>query len=89
MRGKPDTALAARLREIKDHCQVSYQRLGVAIGVNNATVFRYLNGTIRIPADRLSLIARAFGCDVRYLHMPFGSPLPTPWWLRPKIGRGV
>ena len=73
---KPNAALAARLRELKDLCDLSYQELGDAIGITRYAAFEYLDAKIRIPADRLAALAAAFGCDVRYLLMPPGSPLP-------------
>lgn len=76
MRGKPSPALAARIRELKDRRDLSYRELGAAVGVTKTTAMRYANGTIHVPADRLALIARAFGCDVRCLFMVPGSPLP-------------
>ena len=76
MRGKPDAMLAARLRELKDFRNLSYQQLGNAIGVSKVSVFEYLNGTIRIPADRLPHLANALDCTVGDLFMPPGSPLP-------------
>ena len=76
MRGKPDAALASRIRELKDHCSLSYQQLADAIGVSNSTAHGYANGRIHIPADRLLSMTEAFGCAIRHLCMPPGSPLP-------------
>ena len=76
MRGPADAALAARLRELKDHCGISCRQLGEAIGVSNAAAYRYLDGKIHVPADRLPLMARAFGCAIGDLFARVGSPLP-------------
>lgn len=76
MRGKPDCALAARLRELKNVAEPSYQDIADAIGVSKSAVHQYLTGKIHIPAERLPLFARAFGCPQRYTRMRPGAPLP-------------
>ena len=75
---KPEPQLAARIREIKAICGVTYREIGAAIGVTTQTAQQYATGLIHsIPGDKLPLIASAFGCEVRHLYMPPGSPLPA------------
>ena len=86
MKGKPNAALAARIREQMTTRHLSYRKLGTAIGVSGGQAFKYAHGVHRITDQMLARIAAALDCDVGFLKTPPpgtmlnrapGSPLMT------------
>jgi DNA-binding Xre family transcriptional regulator len=64
MRGKPDPLVAARVREQIISHQLSYRKLGTAIGVSCGQVFKYAHAVHHIPAETLAQIAAVLGCSI-------------------------
>ena len=81
--------LAERIRELKIECGCSVRQLADATGVKRSNMGDYISGKTPIPSELLLPIADAFGCDVRYLLMLPGSPLPKIKCTKRRVSDGV
>ena len=68
-----------RLREVRQHREISPAKLAKAIGVSVGTIQHYERGRSRITDDRLDQLAQALQCARLELLMPPGSPPPSYW----------
>jgi transcriptional regulator with XRE-family HTH domain len=65
-----------RLREVRQHREISPANLAKAIGVSVGTIQHYEHGRTRITDNRLDQLAQALSCGRLELLMPPGSPPP-------------
>lgn len=58
------TTLGQRIRALRRQRKWTQQRLGDAIGRSQQEIYRWEKGLVRIPAEDLGLLARAFAVSV-------------------------
>ena len=80
-----------RLREVRQHREISPAKLAKAIGVSVGTIQHYEHGRVHITAERLLELAAALQCEPADLLMPPDFPLPryrasSPGELSPNAG---
>lgn len=81
--------LAERIRELKTDCGCSVRQLADATGIKRSNMGDYISGKTPIPSELLLTLADAFGCNVRYLLMLPGSPLPKRKCAKRGVSNGV
>jgi transcriptional regulator with XRE-family HTH domain len=71
-RKEPQTVFGQRLRHVRQSREMAQDRLGVAIGIDEAAasarVSRYETGTHEPPYDTALLIAKVLGVQVAYFY---------------------
>src|SRR5215472_18040751 len=78
MREQPNARLAARLKEMREHSNLSLNQLAKLVDVSKVALWNYEHARTRIPAERLNAIALVLGYDVKEFYKPPGTALPKP-----------
>ena len=78
-----DPRLGERLRQIREHRDISQGQLARAIGVSVGTIQHYEQGRTHITTERLEQLSRALQCEPADLLMPPDEPLPR--YRRPRF----
>jgi hypothetical protein len=87
MPGKPDAALAARLRELQVASKISYAQMSHAFGFEPGKARYYANGKIPIPTESLRRIAsyKPRGpCSMRLWAAAMLALMPSPLRSSPR-----
>ena len=68
-----DAHVGRRLRQRREHLGISQSKIGQRLGLTFSQVQKYENGSNRIGAGRLYLMARILGVPVSYFYEGLGT----------------